>query len=208
MIGLSLCVILAAPSLMRADQVNFDNVVAPADFVQVPSYNPFVAPGITFTNGVVLNDTHFGSASTTSPNLYATTDFHPLGDLTLLPGFIVGTFTSGTGSGLSLDVINGFGAADFTLTAYDAANNILGVTSIFLNDFTFPGSVGSLSLGVSGIDHFTVTTDQAGGFIDFAIDSVNFTTTGTTPTPEPGSLAMLGAGLLGLLGYKRSRKQA
>src|SRR5262249_25261078 len=107
--------VLAAPSLIQADTVNFDNVVAPAVFIQVPTSSPFVSTGLTLTNGVVLNDTHFGSSSTTSPNLYATTDFHPLADLTLLPGFIVGTFTGGTGSGLSLDVINGFGAADFTL---------------------------------------------------------------------------------------------
>ena len=37
--------VFAAPSLIQADTVNFDNVVAPADFIQVPSYSPFVATG-------------------------------------------------------------------------------------------------------------------------------------------------------------------
>jgi len=56
------------------------------------------------------------------------------------------------------------------------------------------------------ISYFTVTTDQASGHIDFAIDTVNFNA--TTATPEPASLAVLGLGLLGLAGVKGSSKLA
>jgi hypothetical protein len=135
--------------------------------------------------------------ATTAPNLYATSDFLSLSDSTFLPGNIVGTFTSGLGSGLSLDVIDGSAPATFTLTAFDALNNVLDTESIALCGFNCgPGAVGNLSSLASGIDHFTVTSSQTTGQVDFAIDTVNFNT--TTAAPEPATLTMLGMGLLGL----------
>jgi len=209
-VGLSLCAILAAPSLIRADQVNFDNVVAPADFNQVPSYSPFVTPSITFTNGVVLNDSDFGFLSTTAPNLYATTDQFKLMNGLFLPSTVItGTFTNGTGSGLSLDIINGefFLASTFTVNLYDSSNNLIDSATISLSGFGLPGDVGTVSFVDSGISYFTVISGLPANNTDFAIDTVNFTTTGTTAAPEPASLTMLGAGLIGLAGFKRNRKR-
>jgi len=203
-VGVVLLAVLIVPSLAKADTVNFDGSSVPCCYINV-TYSPFVTPEITFTNGVILDNSGWANEATTAPNLYATSDFAPLADSTLLPGFIVGTFTSGTGSNLSLDVINGvFSSGTFTLTAFDASNGVLGVTSMLLNPFTTPGSVGTLSLNVGNIDHFTVTSDQGPSHIDFAIDTVNFNS--TSATPEPASLALLAAGLAGLAGLKRSRK--
>jgi PEP-CTERM motif len=208
---------LAAPSLIQADTVNFDNVVAPSLFPET-TYSPFVTPSITFTNGVVLNDiapSNFDFLATTAPNLYATTDiannpFFVPANGPFPSTVITGTFTNGTGSGLSLDVINGASASTFTVNLYDALNNLIDSATISLNGFGSAGNVGRVAFFDSGISYFTVTSGQTSGpgvGVNYAIDTVNFTTT-PTAAPEPASLALLGTGLLGLIGFKRSRKTA
>lgn len=200
---------LAAPSLIKADTVNFDNVTAPCCFFN-STYSPFVAPNITFTNGVVQSNVGWDNLATTAPNLYATSDFFTLANGTLLPSTVItGTFTNGTGSNLSLDIINGNGASLFTVNLYDALNNLIDSATIGLTGFGPPSgtNVGTVSFADSGISYFTVTSGQASGEVDYAIDTVNFTST-PTATPEPASLALLGTGLLGLIGIKRSRKTA
>jgi hypothetical protein len=114
---------------------------------------------------------------------------------TVLNGQYTVTFDLGGGNGVSIDAgINGAnqsfsGATLSTLTSWDSQT---------LN-FIASGTTTLLSL---------VGTASANNFI--GLDHVQVTFNGVAATPLPGSVVMLGTGLLGLgfAGYRRSRKTA
>lgn len=194
----------------RADLVvNFDNVKAGSNFNGVKpggDVGPtFTFSGATFKGGVVLNDTNFGSMATSSPNIYATSDVHQLADGSSLPGVITGSLSFAT-TGISLDVLNGYYAGKFTLTAYAANNTILGTRTVSLGNYGTSSALGHLSLTTSkAIDHFSITSNQADCQKVFAIDSVKF----TTAVPEPSSVVLSCVAGLGLFASrKRLRREA
>jgi hypothetical protein len=193
----------------RAQSINFDDVSAPPDFAGVTPGGVdgpvFTRDGVTFRGGVVLDGSGFANEETSVPNLYATSDSSPLADGSFLPGLITISLTAPANS-ITLDIANGFSAASFTMLAYDSANNLIGNNSIFLNAFDTPGAVGSLSLTTMGnIDHLSITSGQAPGGVDFAIDTV-----GLSVVPEPSTTAalFLGAGLFLLVPVLRRRVRA
>lgn len=199
--------LLALPA--RAQSINFDDVSAPPNFSGVTPGGAdgpvFTRDGVTFRGGVVLDGSGFANEETSPPNLYATSDFNALADGSLLPGFITISLTAPANS-ITLDIANGFAAASFTLLAYDAGNNLIGNSSIFLNDYSTPGAVGTLSLTTMGnITHLSINSGQAPGAVDFAIDTV-----GLSVVPEPSTTAalVLGAGLMLLLPVLRRRAHA
>ncbi len=202
-----LVLFFASPAL--ADSVNFDTVAAPIFYQYVTpntGLGPFLTfPGVSFSGGVILSNGGWRDLATTAPNLYATSDYSILADGSSLPGTITINFTSPVSS-VSLDVINGFYAAHFFMNVFDS-NELIGSASIFLEDFYGPGgAVGTLSFNGPGITRITIDSGQDPGIIDFAIDSVNFSTeTPTAATPEPGSLLLLGSGVVCLGGYVRMR---
>jgi hypothetical protein len=86
---------------------------------------------------------------------------------------------------------------DFVATAYDASNNVLSTFSAAACGADCEG-VASLA----GADISSVIWHDNAGLV--GIDSLTFTE-GSTATPEPSSLLLLGTGLTGLVGFFRRK---
>jgi hypothetical protein len=182
--------------------IDFDHVTAPPFYIDVTpggALGPLlVFPEVTLDGGVILHNSGWADWSTSDPNIYATTDFAQLADGSILPGMISGTF-NGLVSSISLDIANGFSASSFTLTAYDANDQVVDSDTVSLASFGSVGFDGALSVMGADIAWFAVTSDQAAGSKNFAIDTLTF----QMQLPAPGALALLG--LAGVVGVRRRR---
>ena len=98
-----------------------------------------------------------------------------------------------------------FGAFVGTITAYDAGFNFLASNTLGGNS-TSAGDGSAIFLGFTGVSgisilDFSVVDINGGG--DEAINSLQFSSGPTVP--EPGSILLLGSGLLGVIGYGKRR---
>jgi hypothetical protein len=195
-----LCVTVAHATVIVID---FDHVTAPPFYVDVTpggALGPqLVFPEVTLDGGVILSNGGWDNWSTSGSNIYATGETSKLADGSMLPGIITGIFAS-TAKAIELDISNGFGVGDFTLTAYNANNQVVDSDTVSLAGFTTPGYTGSLAVAGEHITWFTVTSSQLEGSKNFAIDTLMFT---IQKVPAPGALALFG--LAGLCSVRRRR---
>jgi len=189
-----------APLAAAAATITFDDTqeLAPATFADVlpgGEFGPQLDYGdVMFDGGIIaLAITPSDQAATTLPNLYATTDFAPLADGSLLSGMITAVFAMPVTS-VALDVGNGnLFSAKITLTAF-SGSDVVASDTVLLDAFASLGDfVGHLEVAGPNITSITVTSDQPAGTKSFSVDTVTYA---MIPEPSTGILALLGVSLL------------
>jgi hypothetical protein len=137
------------------------------------------------------------ASATTSPTLSGTPTFN--GPISVLFSVPV------AGVGLTGGYFNGVHST--SIEAYDSLGNVLGSITNSVEGFEFYGLVDSSGLNViSGISFFITGNEPAG----FEIDNLTFGAAGgggvIPGVPLPPSMLLLGSGLLGMIGWRRFRK--
>lgn len=160
----------------------------PSIYVAVPAQETITTAQATYTGGVVLGLATFfpAIAFATSPNVYGTADFGNglAQDLTIS---INNSFVT---TELSFALFNGETfTQSYTVTAFDAANNIVGTQHLanILPNFNSGFALVDLQVA-SGISKAVISADGAPSIWDFLIDTVafnqNITSVVNVPAPE------------------------
>lgn len=149
----------------------------------------------------VYNITFTDSAGAAAPQLSATGTF----SINVPPSTAMNSVTTYQASGSTTnDVITAFNltlnGATFTLNS----SQYLQFTSGALTDFTYNAATNGATLQVNGLSYLETTNGNLFAFRG-TVSAAPASSSAPTVTPEPSSLALLGTGVLGLIGAARRR---
>jgi hypothetical protein len=191
---------LVVGSSARATTIDFEGL---ADSSSVGSF--YLSNGVTFTNAVVLTAGVSLNELEFPPHSGQNVALDGGGPITL-------NFSS------PIDSFSGYFtyATSILVAGFDSSNNEIGsAASAFSENFTSSGNTPNELLQIvfaGGFDSVTITGDLAGS--SFVMDDISFLNTGQTPPPppppppgipEPGSIWLLGSGVLAAIGARRFR---
>lgn len=97
---------------------------------------------------------------------------------------------------IGMDILTNFGLSTFTVE-----NTILGTSSVFNINTHFPESFVGFS-DPSGINRITISGPEDNGAI--GLNDLRYLNT-PSAVPEPGTMLLLGSGLVGLIGYRMKK---
>ncbi len=155
---------------------------------------------IAFGQGIFLGDNGFysitqtGGITGTFLGLVAGADTWQITQANPL-SFVFGSFLTGNLQLKSLIQSSSSGVFNESLVA-----NLTNLGGSLASDFTAAGGIASITI------QFTSPTNLAG--IGFGSDAAAIATGNIQPTPEPGSMILLGSGILGLGGYLRRKAKS
>ncbi|MGA7157723.1 MAG: PEP-CTERM sorting domain-containing protein [Acidobacteriaceae bacterium] len=192
--GLIAALALTVPALAHADQViTFEGYASGTVFT-----NQF--PGVDFSNATVLTE-----------GISLSSDYPPESGVNVVYNAVSGpmtiTFTDPVAyfeGYFTYDqplVIDAYNAADVLVDSYDS---VCSANYIGSGTACSPNELGE----VTGTD-ITEVTIAGGGGDNFTLDNAEFTgSINSATTPEPGTIALLGTGILGLVGSFRRKLAA
>jgi hypothetical protein len=217
-LAIALAVASLAPSAY-ADTVtiNFDSLtVAPGSYISgAPVTNYLAGYGITLSgmkSGEIVTVSNLTSPNCPTeapspPNVFGVWEPYQISTFTLNFSTPVNNFSFDRFGSIGIYNTNGTAMGPWSATAYNASGGNLGSAGDPLISTYGDVPVKSFTIAAPGISHIDFIGNNEGwtGYCLPMIDNLSFTTS-PAPVPLPGSLLLLGSGLLGLAGWRRFRK--
>lgn len=202
--------LLAAPGRAAAISIYYVDFIADGSRTNFNGFESIPNGGTYYTGGTVYDEGGIRVSQINGdppPDIWVT-GFHPEGDFGWYPnngdyGYTKITKVDGSGF-YNVGFLYGTGWYFGATTHYELYN--LGVLVLSGSLQTPPWPTPSyLGFGGGGFDEIRMRDDD--GYNAFAVDSIELNNGTAPPIPEPGSLLLLGTGLIGLGRAWRKRRQ-
>ena len=196
LIGFLAGAVLTLASPAQAAVVDFDDVSAGGKLSTLSKYNPY--EDLTWTTSWFLGDTAVNGYSN---GAHSGTQFVSNGFGVNNLGISSATAFNLDGAWFATPATNGSKATWINISAYDAANQLIGSTG----NVAINGTYSWVQASFANVSRLTITRDKGW----FVMDDLSMSAIGPVPSPvpEPGSMVLLAAGLL-MTGFAATRRKS